>query len=59
MLTDLLAAEDLVGKRRHAEAARVLLDYAKDVDTAIEALCEGNLHTEAVRTVRLVLTCVP
>ncbi|GAA5883430.1 hypothetical protein JCM3774_004277 [Rhodotorula dairenensis] len=51
-LKDLAAevAEDLVSKRRHAEAARVLLDYAKDVEAAIDALCEGNLHTEAVRT---------
>ncbi|GAA5993070.1 hypothetical protein JCM10908_003090 [Rhodotorula pacifica] len=51
-LKDLAAevSEDLVSKRRHAEAARVLLDYAKDVEAAIDALCEGNLHSEAVRT---------
>ncbi|BGP57178.1 Putative elongator complex protein 1 [Rhodotorula sphaerocarpa] len=43
-------AEDLVGKRRHADAARVLLDYGKDVDAAVDALCEGGLHGEAIRT---------
>ncbi|GAA6015095.1 hypothetical protein JCM10207_008729 [Rhodosporidiobolus poonsookiae] len=46
-------AESLTGKRRYAEAARVLLEYGKDVEAAVQALCEGNLYSEAVRVVAL------
>ncbi|GAA6025944.1 hypothetical protein JCM10207_004489 [Rhodosporidiobolus poonsookiae] len=44
-------AESLTGKRLYAEAARVLLEYGKDVEAAAQALCEGNLYSEAVRVV--------
>ncbi|GAA5969527.1 hypothetical protein JCM11641_008144 [Rhodosporidiobolus odoratus] len=46
-------AESLTGKRRYAEAAKVLLDYGKDVEAAVQALCEGNLYSEGVRLVSL------
>ncbi|GAA5945114.1 hypothetical protein JCM3775_000913 [Rhodotorula graminis] len=46
-------AESLSGKRRHAEAAQVLLEYGGDVDGAVYYLCEGSLHSEAVRTATL------
>lgn len=45
-------AESLSGKRRYDEAARVLLEYGDDVDGAVYYLCEGSLHSEAVRIVR-------
>lgn len=44
--------EELSSKRRHAEAARVFLDYAGDVRQAVIAFSEGNLFAEARRTVR-------
>ncbi|PFH52192.1 hypothetical protein AMATHDRAFT_74468 [Amanita thiersii Skay4041] len=44
-------AEDLVTKKRHAEAGQVLLDYAKDVRQAVIALVEGNCFSEARRIV--------
>lgn len=44
--------EDLVSKKRHSEAARVLLDYSKDVREAVIALVEGNHFSEARRIVR-------
>ncbi|GAA5889329.1 hypothetical protein JCM6882_000709 [Rhodosporidiobolus microsporus] len=46
-------AENLVGKRRYAEAARVLLEYGQDVESAVQALCEGNLYSEAIRLISL------
>ncbi|GAA5832721.1 hypothetical protein JCM11251_005735 [Rhodosporidiobolus azoricus] len=46
-------ADNLTGKRRYADAARVLLEYAKDVEGAVQALCEGNLYSEAVRLIAL------
>ncbi|KAJ3555021.1 hypothetical protein NM688_g2799 [Phlebia brevispora] len=45
------AAEDLSGKKRYQEAARVLLDYAQDVREAIIALVQGNLFSEARRII--------
>lgn len=54
LLTLALAPDDLSGKRRYGEAAKVLLDYGKDVDTAVAILCEGSLHAEATRVVRIV-----
>lgn len=38
-------------KKRFADAARVLLDYAKDVRHAVIALVEGNSFSEARRIV--------
>ncbi|GJN92512.1 hypothetical protein Rhopal_005542-T1 [Rhodotorula paludigena] len=46
-------AENLSGKRRYADAARVLLEYGEDVDGAIHTLCEGALHSEAIRIATL------
>ena len=37
---------------RYAEAGRVLLDYAQDVEASIAALCEGSEFSEAIRIVR-------
>ncbi|KAG6870669.1 hypothetical protein C0993_004245, partial [Termitomyces sp. T159_Od127] len=42
-------AEDLTSKKRHSEAARVLLDYAKDIREAIIAYVQGNHFSEARR----------
>lgn len=42
----------LKAKGRHVEAARVFLDYAKDVKNAIIVLSDGNEFAEAVRIVR-------
>ncbi|KAF7289209.1 polymerase II transcription elongation factor [Mycena indigotica] len=46
-------AEDLVSKKRPAEAARVLLDYAQDTREAVIALAQGNLFSEARRIATL------
>ncbi|KII95516.1 hypothetical protein PLICRDRAFT_96071 [Plicaturopsis crispa FD-325 SS-3] len=46
-------AEDLSSKKRHADAARVLLDYAKDVREAVIALVQGNHFSEARRITAL------
>ncbi|KAF7350896.1 polymerase II transcription elongation factor [Mycena sanguinolenta] len=46
-------AEDLASKKRHSDAARVLLDYAKDIREAVIALVEGNCFSEARRIVTL------
>lgn len=43
--------EDLVSKKRHSEAAQVLLDYGKDVREAVIALVGGNGFSEARRLV--------
>lgn len=45
--------EDLTSKKRHNEAARVLLDYAKHVRQAVIALVQGNDFSEARRIVRV------
>ncbi|KAH6913768.1 pol II transcription elongation factor [Coprinopsis sp. MPI-PUGE-AT-0042] len=42
-------AEDLSSKKRHAEAGRVLLDYAKDFKGAVSAFSTGNDFSEARR----------
>jgi elongator complex protein 1 len=51
--------EDLVSKKRHAEAARVLLDYGKDVREAVIALVGGNAFSEARRVVECLLSFSP
>lgn len=43
--------ENLSSKKRHSEAARVLLDYSKDVRQAVIALVQGNEFSEARRIV--------
>jgi elongator complex protein 1 len=48
-----LRVEDLLSKRRHAEAAQVLLDYSKDLREAVIALVQGNDFSEARRIVCL------
>ena len=45
--------EDLSSKKRHSEAARVLLDYCKDLREAVIALVQGNGFSEARRIVCL------
>ncbi|KAF8058697.1 pol II transcription elongation factor [Lyophyllum atratum] len=46
-------AEDLTSKKRHAEAARVLLDYSKDIREGIIAYVQGNHFSEARRITAL------
>jgi choline-glycine betaine transporter len=45
--------EDLSSKKRYPEAARVLLDYSKDVRQAIIALVQGHNFSEARRIVSI------
>lgn len=49
----LSVASALRSKRRFADAGRVLLEYARDVEQAVEALVEGALLSEAVRLTAL------
>ncbi|KAF5365923.1 hypothetical protein D9758_006686 [Tetrapyrgos nigripes] len=42
-------SEELTSKKRHSEAARVLLDYVRDVRTAVITLVQGNEFSEARR----------
>jgi elongator complex protein 1 len=51
-----LIVEDLVSKKRHPEAARVLLDYGKDVREAVVALVAGNGFSEARRVVGVLVS---
>ena len=44
-------SEDLSSKKRYSEAARVLLDYSKDVRRAVIALVQGHNISEARRIV--------
>ncbi|KAL4265189.1 Elongator complex protein 1 [Pleurotus pulmonarius] len=46
-------AEELTSKKRYAEAATVLVDYAKDVREAVIALVQGNHFAEAKRITSL------
>ncbi|KIK60852.1 hypothetical protein GYMLUDRAFT_244010 [Collybiopsis luxurians FD-317 M1] len=46
-------SEDLVSKKRFAEAARVVLDYTTDVRTAVIMLVQGNEFSEALRVTTL------
>ncbi|RPD57919.1 IkappaB kinase complex IKAP component [Lentinus tigrinus ALCF2SS1-6] len=46
-------AEELTSKKRFAEAATVLLDYADNVRQAVIALVEGNHFSEARRIITL------
>lgn len=46
-----LSSEDLVAKKRHSEAARVLLDYSMNIREAVVALVQGNHFSEARRIV--------
>ncbi|KAF9647728.1 Elongator complex protein 1 [Thelephora ganbajun] len=49
----LRVADDLSSKRRYAEAATVLLDYAGDVRQAVITCVEGNFFADARRIVSL------
>ena len=49
-----IPTEDLAAKKRHMDAARVLLDYAEDVREGIKALVEGSQFSEA----RRIVSCV-
>jgi hypothetical protein len=46
-----IPADDLSSKKRYAEAATVLLDYARDVRQAVIAYVEGNSFSDARRIV--------
>jgi elongator complex protein 1 len=46
-------ADRLQATTRYAEAGRVLLDYAQDVEASVQALCEGALYREAIRIAHL------
>lgn len=48
---DLVLIDGLNSKKRYAEAATVLLDYAGDVRQAVIAYVEGNLFADARRIV--------
>jgi elongator complex protein 1 len=50
-------SEDLSGKKRYSEAARVLLDHCGDVHEAVITLTQGNEFSEARRIVRLYRYC--
>lgn len=41
----------LASRGRHAEAGQVLIDYAADVDGAVDVLCRGAEFAEAYRLV--------
>ncbi|KIJ66069.1 hypothetical protein HYDPIDRAFT_174791 [Hydnomerulius pinastri MD-312] len=45
--------EELLSKKRYAEAARVFVDYAGDVRQGVAALVQGNEFSEARRIVSL------
>ena len=49
-----LLSEDLSSKKRYSEAARVLLDYSKDVRQAVIALVQGHNISEARRVVSVI-----
>lgn len=51
MYSRTIMLEDLVSRKRYPEAARVLLDYTKDVREAVIALVNGNKFSEAQRVV--------
>ena len=55
----MVLVEDLSAKKRHSEAARVLLDYSKDLREAVIALVQGNNFSEARRIVCLSSRAVP
>ncbi|KAG9083537.1 hypothetical protein FS749_005957 [Ceratobasidium sp. UAMH 11750] len=46
-------AESLGSHSRHAEAARVYLDYVQDVPSAVSALCRANDLSEAFRIISI------
>jgi elongator complex protein 1 len=48
---DWIFVDDLSSKKRYAEAATVLLDYAGDVRQAVIAYVEGNFFADARRIV--------
>jgi len=48
--------EDLSSKKRYTEAARVLLDYSKDIREGVIALVSGNAFSEAGRVVRVIFS---
>jgi len=52
----LRVADDLSAKKRYAEAATVLLDYARDVRQAVITYVEGNFFADARRIVSLYAT---
>jgi hypothetical protein len=47
------STEDLVSKKRHSDAGRVLLDYSKDTREAVITFVQGNMFSEARRIVRV------
>ena len=53
---DLIFADDLSSKKRYADAATVLLDYAGDIRQAVIAYVEGNFFADARRIVSTVLS---
>jgi elongator complex protein 1 len=46
-----LTPDHLSSRGRHLEAAQVYLDYASDVDAAVDVLCRGAEFAEAHRIV--------
>jgi len=46
-------SEDLSSKKRYMDASRVLLDYVKDVRSAVIALVQGSHFSEARRVITL------
>jgi len=58
LLTVLISPARLKTTSAYGEAARVLLDYGRDVEGSIAASCEGSEFREAIRIVSLSLTGV-
>jgi elongator complex protein 1 len=46
-------ADHLASRGRRVEASRVLVEYAKDIDAAVDVLCRGAEFAEAYRLVCL------
>ena len=46
-----ITPDSLKADRRHSESARVLIDYAEDVEEAVVNLLEGSLWEEALRLI--------
>ena len=53
MYTSFLTSDSLKTNRKYYESARVLIDYAEDIEEAIVCLLEGSLWEESLRLLHL------
>lgn len=44
--------DHLSSRGRHGEAAQIFVDYANDIDSAVDVACRGSEFSEAYRIVR-------